>query len=241
MLMLTYRPDLLTFIETSQLGKGGIDTYRVPTNNTISEISHHSLPSVNAQAMSRIHHEDLSVDAYIVVSLIFIILTAKSGSTRPSVGTSVDPSLRWTIDCLTRIWHCLKPAEDQLISKLARSRSYPILLKALRMCLVLVKADIVESTQVAILLCECTTSLLQSDFEEFSLDLESEVCWSVYELLSTSKKSPNIFRVYKEHLNISLQALEGPCRRISNFHADLQVCLPLSEQYSPNPYSGRLL
>ena len=239
MIMLTSRLDLLNFIEASQLGKGDIDPYRVPTNDTIGEVSHHELPNINDQAMSRIYHEDLSVDAYIVVSLILVILTAKSGSTRPSISTSADSSLTWTVDCLIRIWYCVKPAEESLFSSLARGKSYPILLRALRMCLGLVKADSIESAQVAILLCQCTTSFLQSDFEELSLDLENEICWSVYELLSTGSKSPSILTVYREYLSVFLHAEDDPYRRIGNFHADLQVCFPLREHYSSNPCSER--
>ena len=239
--MLTYRLDLLNIIEDSQLGKGGVDTYQVPTIDTISEISHSSLHSVNAQAMSRIHHENLSVNTYIVVRLILIILTTKSVCKRPSVGSCVDPTLSWAINSLTRLWYCIKPREQQLIPKLSRSKAYPFLLKALRMCFVTVRVDSVESIQIATLLCQCITTFLQSDFEELSLDLEKQICWSVYGLLSASNTSPGILKVYQEHLSVSLQAVEGPCRQIGSFHADLQVPLPLLVQFTPNPYSGRLL
>lgn len=179
------------------------------------------------QPTSRISHSDPSRDMSSVVTVLAMLCSLLSDSARVR-SNSMRPNFEWIINCLTRVWQILEPADDQIISKATRRSCFSSFLKALRTCLVpsrLVKFDVFESVQAATLVCQSICHFLHPLFEDMSSDLEREICRSMGDLLSCGKKLPPVLQVYNEHLGPSLEAVDGPCSRMENFGDDLQVCI----------------
>lgn len=240
--LLTLTPDLLLFVEIYHDEGTTVDTYRVPSHETVADVS----PQVvyqsrnnDPQATSLIIHSDCSRDVSIILNILVMLSTTSNNSMR-SRSNPMRPDLEWILNCLTRIWQILEPGDNPIVSNPSRKGCYFHFLKALRTCLLpskIVKADAFESVQAAMLICQAISCFLHPTFEDMSADLENEICWSLSDLLSVGNKLPSVLQAYNEHLGSLLQAVDGPCSRMENFEDDLQVrvvpsILPISDSSS---------
>jgi hypothetical protein len=226
--LLTRTLDLLLFVEIYYNEGLTVETYRVPSHETVAEVSPQVLyqsRNDDPQATSLISHSDRSRDVSVILSILVMLCTFSNNSMR-SRSNPMRPDWEWVLNCLTRFWQILEPGDNPVVSKPSRKVCYFQFLKALRTCLLpskIVKSDAFESVQAAMLICQAISCFLHPTFEDMSADLENEICWSVSDLLSLGNKLPSVLQAYNEHLGSFLLAVDGPCSRMENFEDDLQV------------------
>ena len=202
------------------------ESYQVPTNDTVVELYPQFLKPERLQTVSSIKHDDLSQDVVVIVHLFLIMLNPEISKPTQSPVKSTRSNSDWVLDCLTRVWRIIGPAQASIISISSRNRCYSAFLKALCSCLEPISRHRYENTemlQAAALLSDSIFFLLQSDPEEMTLDLEIAICWSIYDLLAIGNKFSGVLEIYQERLGTSLHSEDGRRSCVDSLSLDLQV------------------
>ena len=214
------------YVDAVQNGEIVPESFQVPTNDTIVELYRQLSVDERSQTVSSIKHDDLSQDVVVIVHLLLIMLIPEVGKPTKSPSKSLRSNSDWVLNCLTRVWRIIGPAQASIISISSRNRCYSAFLKALCSCLEPISRYRYENTEIlqaAVLLSDSIFFLLQADPEEIAFDLEIAICWSIYDLLAIGNKFSGVLEIYQERLGNSLHSEDGRRSYVDSLSLDLQV------------------
>ena len=197
----------------------------MPTNDTVMEVYGQPLASESSPTVSGIRYHDPLQSAVTIVHLL-IILTSDTGRSTCSVGKLSRLRSGWILDCLKRVWRIIGTAQDPNTSNTTRIKCYSAFLKVLCLCLQPIsqcKYEDTEILQATTLLSDFIHFILLSNSEEMDFDLETAICWSIYDFLAVGNKSRGILQIYEEHLGSLLHSEDEQRSYVESLGLDLQV------------------